>query len=92
MIKLSELKKSLAECHLTSDDKKTKFLLEVNNPRYFLDRVVEAIGECKDGVDVLENTKLIIQLVNIFRVMYSQHNPVDDVLERHELPSAAQYV
>jgi hypothetical protein len=67
-IKISDLKKSLAECHVTSDDEKQKFLDDVKDPTYFLQRTMEAIHECQDGIDIYENTRLAIQLLNRFRV------------------------
>jgi hypothetical protein len=72
-MKLSELKKSLSQCHLTSNDPKLKLLLDVKDPEYFLNRIMECIHECKDGNDILENTKLGIQLFNLYRVSYQQH-------------------
>jgi len=71
-MKLTDLKKSLAECHLTSDDQKTKFLLDVTQPSYFLNRVRECLQEIELGEGVLENTKLSIQLLNLFRVSYRE--------------------
>jgi hypothetical protein len=72
-MKLSELKTSLSQCHLTSNDPKLKLLLDVKDPEYFLNRIMECIHECKDGNDILENTKLGIQLFNLYRVSYQQH-------------------
>jgi hypothetical protein len=69
-IKISDLKKSLAECHVTSDDDKQKFLDDVKDPTYFLQRTMEAIHECQDGIDIYENTRLAIQLLNRFRVFH----------------------
>lgn len=71
-MKLSDLKKSLAECHLTSDDQKTKFLLDVKHPGYFLSRIRECLNELDIGENVSENTKLAIQLLNMFRVLYNE--------------------
>jgi hypothetical protein len=68
-MKLSDLKKSLAECHLTSDDGKLPFLLEVTHSSYFLNRVRECLKELDTGVNVQGNTKLAIQLLNIYRVI-----------------------
>jgi hypothetical protein len=86
MLKLTELKASLAECHLKSDDRKTKMFQDINDHQYFLNRTIECIGEIKDGVDVMENTKLGIQLMNYFRVLYRQQHPVDAVEDRHDGP------
>jgi hypothetical protein len=66
-MKLSDLKKSLSACHLTSDDEKVKFLLEVKDPEYFLNRTLECLDELKRGVNVQNNCKLAIQLINLFK-------------------------
>lgn len=67
-IKIGELKKSLAECHVDTSDDKLKFLLDVKDPSYFLSRTMEAIHECQAGIDVLDNSRLAVQLMNMFRV------------------------
>lgn len=67
-IKISDLKKSLAECHVDSSDEKLKFLLDVKDPTYFLSRTMECLHECQNGIDIYDNSRLAIQLLNLFRV------------------------
>ena len=68
-LKLSDLKKSLSECHLTSVDRSLKLLLDPNlHPSFYLHRIMECVQKCQDEEDVQENTKLGIQLFNLFRV------------------------
>lgn len=67
-IKIGDLKKSLAECHVDSSDEKLKFLLDVKDPQYFLSRTMECIHECQAGIDIYDNSRLAIQLMNMFRV------------------------
>lgn len=67
-IKIGDLKKSLAECHVTSDDASQKFLDDIQDPDYFLNRTMEAIHAMKDGVDIYDNSRLAIQLLNRYRV------------------------
>lgn len=87
-IKLNDLKKSLSECHMASDDRNLPFYHDVKDPSYFLNRTLEAIHEVADGIDVYENTKLAIQLLNVYRVILRTEEttvPIMDAVEaRHE--------
>ncbi len=68
-ITLADLRKSLSECHLTRDDKKVKLLLDVQNDAYYMHRIIECVHACQEGEDVEANTKLGIQLFNIYRTV-----------------------
>ena len=67
---LAALRKSLSECHLTNQDKFVKLLKDVKDPEYFLHRILECISQCREGEDVLDNTRMGIQLFNLYRVAY----------------------
>ncbi len=67
-INLAQLRQSLSECHLTSDNKMLTLLADVTDAKYFLNRVMECIHACQDEQEVLENSKLAIQLLNLYRV------------------------
>lgn len=42
--------------------------MDVDSDEYYLHRIMECVAACRSGEDVQENTKLGIQLFNIFRV------------------------
>ena len=67
-LNLALLRASLSECHLTNDTKKLKLLSDVKDPSYFLHRIMECVSKCEQGEEVAENSKLGIQLFNIYRV------------------------
>jgi hypothetical protein len=89
-IKISDLKKSLAECHIDSSDDKLKFLLDVKDPSYFLQRTMEAIHECQQGIDIYDNSRLAVQLMNLFRVYHRNEEAEASIAfgdELHESPT-----
>lgn len=81
---LADLKKSLSECHLTKSDTKTKFLMDVNDPNFYLHRIMECVGSCQRGEDIPENTKLAIQLMNLYRCNYSERLKINNPCSENE--------
>lgn len=69
MLNLKVLRASLNECQYTGEDRTDlKFMDDVKDPKYYLHRAMEAIGQCEKGIDVQENSKLAIRLLNLYRV------------------------
>lgn len=69
-LNLATLKQSLSDCHMKGNDPRRKLLEDVADNEYFLRRALECINNCFEGVEVEENSKFAIQLLNIFRVKH----------------------
>lgn len=79
-VNLTELKKSLSECHLTKDDPKAKFIVEVADG-YLHNRIIECLHACQRGEDVVENSRLGIQLFNLLRTRAIKNGTVQSKTE-----------
>lgn len=63
---LTELKRSLAECHVTSEDTLSKFTREAATP-YQVDRAKEELSQIDhaDPISAIQRLTLSIQLLNM---------------------------
>lgn len=64
-ITFTEVKKTLSSCHLSSKQLSDKFMLDIEDPNYYLTRTSECINAVQHGKEEEDNLILGIQLMAV---------------------------